>query len=112
MSGQDLYTELQQNQHYLTVALNELKKRGSANAQAEHDYRIALAEKILEERDKGTPVTIISDVCRGDRKIAKAKFERDVARTLYETALEAINVYKLKIKVLENQVEREWGRNE
>jgi hypothetical protein len=74
------------------------------------DYRIALAEKILIERDKGTPVTIISDVCRGDRKIARLKFERDVAEVVYKSALEAINILKLQVKVLDEQIGREWHR--
>ena len=110
MSGQELYLELQNSINSLDIALRELKKRGREKSQTEHDYRIKLAEKILEERDKGTPVTIMSDICRGTPSIAKLKLTRDIAETLYVTALEAINIYKLKIKILENQIEREWGK--
>ena len=63
----------------LDTAIRELGARGKAYAQAEHDYRVALAEKTLSERDKGAPVTVCSDICRGDWKIAKLCFERGVA---------------------------------
>ena len=105
----DLINEIGQKSRMLDAAIRELGTRGRAYAQAEHDYRIALAEKTLLERDKGTPVTICSDVCRGDRKIAKLRFERDVAEVVYESALEAIQSIKLQIRILDNQVEREWG---
>ena len=108
MSGQDLVIELQGKVAMLDKALQQLGNRGRAYAQAEMDYRIGLAQKIIVERDKGVPVTIISDICRGDRSIAKLKFERDVAETVYKSALEAINTYKLQIKILENQIDREW----
>lgn len=107
-SGQDLVIELQGKVTMLDKALQQLGNRGRAYAQAEMDYRIGLAQKILTERDKGTPVTIISDVCRGDRGIAKLKFERDVAETVYKSAMEAINTFKLQIKIIENQIDREW----
>ena len=110
MAGYDLINEIGQKSKMLDAAIRELETRGRAYAQAEHDYRVALAEKTLIERDKGTPATICSDVCRGDRKIAKLRFERDVAEVVYRSALEAINATKLQIKILDAQVEREWGR--
>ena len=108
MSGQDLYQELQGRVAMLDKALGVLGNRGRAAAQADHDYRVALNQKILTERDKGTPGTIMSDVCRGDQEIAKLRLERDIADVVYKSAIEAINCYKLQIKVLENQIDREW----
>ena len=108
MSGQDLMNELWGKVSLLDSALKQLGVRGREYAQAEQDYRIALAQKILIERDKGTPVTIISDICRGDREIAKKKLDRDCKETGYKAALEAINVYKIQIKTLESTIEREW----
>ena len=106
----DLINEIGQKSRLLDAAIRELGNRGRVFAQAEHDYRVELSKKVLLERDKGTPVTIISDVCRGDPHIAKLRFERDVADVVYRSALEAINGYKLQIKILDAQVEREWGR--
>lgn len=93
----------------LDAALQEMERRGKAQAQAEMEYRIALAEKELSEREKGTPVTIISDVCRGDRKIARMRFDRDCAEVVFRSAIECINATKLQIKVMDAQLEREWG---
>ena len=108
MSGQDLMLDLQAKVTLLDKALQQLGKRGRDYAQAEQDYRIALAKKIAVEREKGTPVTIISDICRGDKDIALAKFQRDVAEITYDAAKEACNVYKLQLRLLENQIDREW----
>ena len=105
----DLMNELWQKIKMLDAAITELKSRGRAAAQAERDYRVELAKRILSERDKGTPVTIISDVCRGDPTIAGMKFERDVSDVVYKSALEAVNGYKLQIRILDAQIEREWG---
>lgn len=92
----------------LDAAINQLGKRGRAYAEAEMNYRIALAKKELEERDKGMPVTIISDICRGNREIAKLRFDRDCAKVVYQSALEAINSYKLQIRMMDSQLSREW----
>lgn len=106
----ELINEIGQKSKLLDAAVRELGIRGRAYAQAEQDYRIALAEKIISERDKGTPATICSDICRGDRRIAKLRFERDVAEVVYKSAMESINSLKLQIRILDNQIEREWGR--
>ena len=107
--AENLMDELWQKFKMLDAAIKELRSRGSAYDQAEQDYRVELAKCILLEREKGTPVTIISDVCRGDRTIAGLKFNRDVADVVYKSALEAVNVYKLQIRILDEQIEREWG---
>ena len=100
--------DLQGKVQMLDAALRQLGKRGTDYAQAEQDYRIALSKKIAIERENKTPVTIISDVCRGDPQVAKLKFQRDVAEVVYKSAMEACNVYKLQIRVLENQIDREY----
>lgn len=109
MAGYDLINEIGQKSRLLDTAIKELGIRGRAYAQAERDYRIAMSRKVLEEREKGTPVTIISDICRGNPEIAKLRFDRDCAEVVYKSALEAINGYKLQIRILDAQVEREWG---
>lgn len=105
---QDLINEVQSRFKTLDVALTQFGKRGREYAETERDYRIALTKKILIERDKGTPVTIMSDLCRGSAELADLRFKRDVAEVMYKSAMEAINCYKLNIKVLESQIDREW----
>ena len=108
MSGQDLMLELSTKVAIIDKALQEFGNRGRAHAKAEQEYRQAVAKKILVEREKGTPVTIMSDICRGDKEVARLKFERDVAEVTYKAASEAIQVYKIQIRVLENTIEREY----
>ena len=104
----DLIQEIGAKSALLDTAIRQLGIRGRAYAQAEHDYRVAMRKKILEERANGTPVTIISDLCRGDPEVAKLRIERDIALTVYESAKEAIQTYKLQIRILDAQIEREW----
>lgn len=105
----DLVTEISGKVALLDAAIRQLGKRGQAYAEAERTYKIELAKKILNERDKGVPVTIISDICRGDPTIAKLRFERDCAKVVYESAQEAINSYKLQLRLMDAQLTREWG---
>ena len=104
----DLIQEIGAKSALLDTAIKQLGIRGRAYAQAEHDYRVAMRQKILEERANGTPVTIISDLCRGDPDVAQLRIERDIALTVYESAKEAIQTYKLQIRILDAQIEREW----
>ena len=106
--AEDLIQEVGAKSALLDTAIRQLGIRGRAYAQAERDYRLAMRQKILEERANGTPVTIISDLCRGDPEVAKLRFERDIALTVYESAKEAIQTYKLQIRILDAQIEREW----
>lgn len=105
----ELMDEINLKRRQLNEALRQAKIRGQEKAQAEKEYRVALSEAILRERDSGMPVTIISDVCRGMPEIAGLRFKRDVADSLYFTACEAINVYKRELTILENQINREWN---
>lgn len=110
MSGQDLYLEVEEKLAMLDEALRQSKKRGQEYAQTEHDYRVALAQQELIEREKGMPATLVSDIARGKQKIAKLKMQRDIAESMYRAALEAINVYKLQAKIINDQIDREWSK--
>ena len=92
----------------LETALKECKTRGRAAADAEQTYRVKLAEKILLLREGGLPATLIPDVARGDKDVARLKFERDCAQVVYDNAKEAVLCFKKQIDVLREQIEREW----
>lgn len=109
-SGQDLVIALGRSLSRLQQLVDMLSINGKDKAETERAYRVALAQEILKEREKGTPVTIIGDVCRGKPQIAMLKLKRDVAETMYNSNLEAINACKLEIRVIESQIDREWGR--
>ena len=104
----DLISEIGAKSSLLDAAVKQLGVRGKAYAQAERDYKVALAQKIMQERERGTPVTIISDICKGDSEIARLRFERDCAEVVYKSAMEAIQSIKLQIRIIDAQIEREW----
>lgn len=105
----DLVTDIMDKSRMLDVAISELKRRGQKYAEAERDYRVALAKQMLTERDNGMPVTIISDICKGKTEIAALRFNRDCAEVLYKSAMEAINSMKLQIRLMDSQLDRDWG---
>ena len=109
-TGADLDKELKEYGKMLRAALESNVERGKEYATAERDYRVALRKVILIERGKGTPVTIINDICKGDEVIANLRLARDIAEQRYKSSLEAINVYKTFIRVIENEISREYGR--
>lgn len=107
----DLYLEIQEKIKLLEASLRELRKSGTAFAQAEHDYKILLRQECLKLKDSGTAIGMIDKTCYGIPSVAQARFKRDVAETIYKANLESINVFKLEIRLLENQLQREWGAN-
>ena len=105
----DLIQELNAKNTLLSKAITELKNRGQDLAQAERDYRVALQKEIIRLRTDNTSVTLTSDLARGNEEVAGLKYQRDLADVLYKSASEAINVYKLQVRLLEEQIKREWG---
>lgn len=106
----DLITEVFRKAELLETALSESVKRGKSLAESERDYRVALAEKMLILREQGQPATLVGDLARGDKDVARKKFERDCAEVVYDSAKEAILCYKKEIDIIREQIEREWSR--
>lgn len=63
----------------------------------------------MELRAEGMAVTHLLDIAKGESEIAKLRMERDIAESLYKSCQEAINGYKVQIRILEGQLQREWG---
>lgn len=106
----DLMSELQQKDKELTVAIKQLRISGTAKAEAERDYKIKLREEALKLRaEKGMPVTLINQIVYGIPTVAELRLKRDITDTVYQANLEAINSTKLQMRILENQIAREWG---
>ena len=104
---QDLQIELNKYRSDLNKAITIIRERGKNRAIAERDYRVELAKEILRLRAEGVPVTIISDLCRGNEKIADLKLDRDIAETLYESNMQFIYKTKLNIDIVMKQIEAE-----
>lgn len=105
----DLINDIQQKQHELDISIRKLRETGTNYAQAERDYKIKLREEALKLRDKGSAIGMIDKTIYGIREIADLRFKRDVAEAVYKANLEAINSIKLQIRIIDNQISREWG---
>ncbi len=71
-------------------AITVIREREKNKAIAKRDYRVELTKEILRLRAGGMPVTIVSDLCRVNEKIAGLKMNRDIAETLYELNMQFI----------------------
>ena len=108
----DLYNELATKIKELNISIKKLRETGTEFAEAERDYKITLRQEALKLRaEKGMPVTLIQQVVYGVSEVAEKRFNRDVKEAIYQANQEAINSIKLQIRVIENQLSREWGNN-
>lgn len=106
----DLFNELNQKIKELNISIQSLRKTGTEFAEAEKDYKIKLREEALKLRaEKGMPVTLIQQVVYGVPEVAQKRYMRDIKEAVYQANQEAINSIKLQIKVIENQLNREWS---
>lgn len=105
----ELWQEILEKQKMLDKAIKELAQNGYKLAECERDYKIAVNKKALELRSQDVPVTLINQVIYGYEDIAKLRFERDTAQVKYNANLEYINVLKIQVKLMSNQLDKEWG---
>ena len=111
----DLFNDINDLIKRLNTSVVKLKDYGKELAEAEKDYKITLRQEALKLRtEQDMPVTLINQIVYGIPNVANKRFKRDVAETMYNVALENINSTKLQLRILENQLSREWGntRNE
>lgn len=105
----DLLNELNQKCKELDIQVSNLKVTGSSYAKAERDYKVELAKTSLKLKEDKIPVTLIDKVCYGIDKVADLREKRDYAEVLYKANLESINSIKLQIRILQAQIDKEWG---
>ncbi len=100
--------KMQELNTYLTTALAEYKKRGTDYAKAYKNYRMLLSQELLKLKAEGMPVTIAYDIARGTEQVANAKEQEIITECLYKSCQEAINTYKLQIKILQENINKDY----
>lgn len=105
----DLINTLNSKMKQLDISVKQLRKSGTDYAQAEKDYKVLLRQECLKLRDEGTAIGLIDKIAYGIPSVAEARFNRDIASAIYKANLESINAIKLTIRVISEQVNREWG---
>lgn len=106
----DLYEEITRLINELDVSVKHLRKSGTERDEAERKYKVCLRQEALKLREEGMAVTLIDKIIYGVPEVANLRFDRDVKEAVYQANLEAINSTKLKLRILENQYDKEWGQ--
>lgn len=105
----DLYEELQAKTRQLDASIKQLRKNGTEYAQKERDYKVLLRTECLKLKEEGMAIGMIDKTCYGIPSVAEARFQRDIAKVVYEANQEAIQAVKLQMRLIESQIQREWG---
>jgi len=105
----DLWQELEQKLLQLDKSIRQLRASGTEYAEAEKAYKILLRQECLKLRDSGMAIGMIDKTCYGIPSVAEARFKRDVCEAVYKANQEAINSLKLQLRLLDAQINREWG---
>ena len=105
---QEYITEAARLAEELRNTLDSLPDLATKYATAEREYKIELSKLTLELRSKGMPVTILTDITRGNKKVADLRFNRDIAKELLKIAYEKINTLKLQLRIIQENSKQEW----
>lgn len=106
----DLINDIQMLMEELTISIKKLRKTGQALAEAERDYKITLRQEALKLKlEDKLPVTLINQIIYGIPTVAEKRYKRDIAETMRDVNIEHIQATKLKLRLLEAQVQREYG---
>lgn len=90
----------------LREGTNVLYKYARKYAEAEHEYRIALARETSILREEGQPVTIIDNLAKGG-KVADLKYKRDLAELTYKTTRDMLQALQTEMSGLQTLYKRQ-----
>ena len=102
------WNEIESGIAYLQQRTEEMRDSGLNAARAEASYRALKAKAILEEKAKGTAATLCKEVIFDREDLQLAYLERLRAQAVYEADRESINTMKLKLRMLDAQLARDW----
>lgn len=68
-------------------------------------------ENTIRLKDSGHPITYIAQMIKGVKPVADARMKMIIAEAMYDANKEAIYSLRLQMKLLESQIEREWGHD-
>lgn len=105
----ELVRKMFELQNQLREEVKTMHKYGIEYAKAKREFLVVLAETEVKLRDSGVPATLVKDIAKG--QTADERFKMDAAEVIYSTAQESINATKLSIKMINDQIRREWEGN-
>ena len=105
----DIYNEIMQSLKELDATISTLARAGQEYGRAFATYRVELSKELVKLKSEGYAITLAENIARGKTGIAKLKYEEISKEAIYKANLEKVNAIKLRIKVLTNQYDKEWG---
>lgn len=105
---QELYKARDSAIKSLQNSMARFAENGKLYAEKNRDYRVILRQEILRLKAEGNPATLIEKLARGTEEVAAAEFSKIVAENAYKASAENINVQKLILRSIEEQITREW----
>ena len=108
MDGLQAINELNDLTLAISKKIDLLRDYGVKTAHARHRYNVALGQEIMKLRNEGVPATLVDKIAKSN--IAKTILDMDLAEVMHDTQKEDIMATKLKIRVLQEQINKEWGQ--
>jgi len=93
-------SELQSASSRLSKGSKELFQLAREFAEAERDYRRALAVEIVKLKSEGMSVTLVPDIARGN--CAELKFQRDCAEAKYQSGRDSLKAIETQVSALQS----------
>ena len=103
-----LWVRIQEAERMMKLAQKEAKGRGITLSRITAMYYSAKAEETLELYDRGYPATLIANLIKGQPRTNELLEKKLAEQAGYDNAKEAINVYKLIARILNDEQQREW----
>lgn len=108
MDGLKAINEINELNNKLINAKKQMRSWGIDLAEKQRTYKVKLMQEVLKLKNEGMPATLINQVIYGI--VADERFERDKAEVMYKSSIENVNIIKLQLRLLDNQIQREYGQ--
>lgn len=102
-----MWVRIEEGMRMLDLAIKEAKERGRKMVEKEVEYYEVKAKVSYRMLEAGYANTYIQMVIKGQPEVAAAMGEYHAAEVEYKNANEAIQAYKLKLRIMEAELERE-----
>lgn len=84
----------------LENGVQDITDKAKLYAEAEKNYRVALARQIIELKTQKYPATLIGDIARGN--VADLKFKRDVAEQIFKSARDGLQARSNELSAMQS----------
>jgi hypothetical protein len=113
MTPQEIMNGMQKKNQQLSAKNDELPELAESMAQAERDYNVAYAKKLLELKSDGMAISLAKEIAKGDKVIADLLFAYRVAEAVYDSCKKkiaslntAIDTYRSLLSWQKSELER------